>query len=139
MKRSILFVALLAVAALPACGGDDDDGGGTPDSAGGGGDSAGAGEAPVISSVAWTHVAPCTGGTPSDVDVTITATDADGTPEALTVSGNVSSCGAIDALEDTITCPQAAPYSGTVTVTDADGNADTQTFTINPCEDGTAP
>ena len=40
MKRSILFVALLAFAALPACGGDDDDGGGTPDSTGGGADSA---------------------------------------------------------------------------------------------------
>ena len=135
----VFFVAGVLSLSMAACGGDDDDGGSTIDSAGGADSGGATGEAPVISSVAWTHVAPCAAATASDVDVVITVADADTANTALVVTGNVSSCGAIDALDDTITCPQAAPYSGTVTVADPEGNEDTQAFTISPCVDDSAP
>lgn len=143
--RSLKLFVLSGILALSmvACGGDDDDGGGadsaaTIDGAVGGADG-GAGAAPEITAVAWTHADPCTQNSPSDVDVAITVTDTDSAAGTLTVAGNVSSCGAIDALEDTITCPQAAPYAGTVTVSDPEGNEDTVTFTIAVCVDGTVP
>ena len=94
---------------------------------------------PVISRVAWTHTAPCTPGIASAVVVTVTVTDAD-TPAAMLVfSGSTGGCGPINSNPDTVTCPQAAPYSASVMVTDPDGNSDSQAFTIIPCMNGMAP
>lgn len=133
--KTVRFVsAWILIACLAAACGDDDAGDG------GGGADAGGGMPPVISSVTWTHPAPCTAGTPSDVTVMIDVTDPDTPAANLTFSGSISSCTpAIASNPATVQCPQAAPYPATVTVTDPEGNRDSQTFTVRVCENGMAP
>jgi hypothetical protein len=94
------------------------------------------GEAPVITMVAWAPVGSCSMGTAGDYTVTVTATDADSDPMDLVYEGSVGGCtGAIDAATSTITCPNAAPYNGSVVVEDGDGNASAPAaFTIGICE-----
>lgn len=95
------------------------------------------GEAPVITRVAWTTPASCTAGTTSMYTVTITATDADTAAGMLTYSGSVGGCpGTITAASSMISCPNLAPYDGTVTVRDPEGNMDSVMIRIAPCTDG---
>ena len=121
MNRAYLFFCALALSG--ACGSDN---------------SPPATEPPVISRVAWTHLDPnCTQGSPSDVEVVVTATDADTATAALAFSGSVSGCtGSLDMATSTITCPQVRPYTSSVMVMDPENNMDTQGFSISPCVDG---
>jgi hypothetical protein len=82
--------------------------------------------------VAWEATPDCTRNTGSDFIVTVTATGSG----SLIYSGSVSGCtGAIDAAVSTISCPNVAPYQGTVMVTDAGGNPSTAiAFDIDVCE-----
>lgn len=158
----ILGFALLAA----ACGDDDDGGDGTtadaaptadaPQAGADAGDEAdaAAGEAdaavadggapntaPQIMQVMWgpTPTPACMTGIPHQYTITITATDAE-TPGTLTYSGSVAGCtGVINSASAMVNCPNAAPYSGSVTVADPGGLTDTQTFTINICQSGSAP
>ncbi len=114
--------------------------GGTAGSSGAGGDGGAGGmnggEAPVITMVAWAPDGACTPGTSSDFTVTVTATDADSDAMDLIYDGSVTGCpGDIDAATSTVTCPNAAPYGGTVVVSDGDGNdSEPVNFTIDICE-----
>lgn len=111
-----------------------------PDAAPGTPDGATSTQPPVISQVTWTTPAGCTPGMTSVFTVTITVTDADTAPGALIYSGSVPGCtGMVDTNPDTLTCPNFAPYSGTITVSDPEGGADSQAITINPCANGMAP
>jgi len=116
-----LITAMVLGGALALFGCDSDGGGG----AGG----------PVITMVAWAPVEPCTGGVGSDYTITVTATDADSDAADLLYDGSVAGCtGQIDDVISTITCPNAAPYAGTVVVEDGDGNvSNTVNFTIAVC------
>lgn len=128
-----LRVTIVAtVLGLVACGDDD---GGTPDGGGGGG------QAPSISRVTWTRMGSCTAGTPSNYLVVTTASDADTAMAMLTVNGTVSSCTPFpfSDFSQVLRCPNAASYSGNVTVRDPQGNSDSQSFTMSPCDDGQAP
>jgi len=126
------------------CGGSDGDtDAGDPDPTdGGGGDTdggGGGGESPVISRVEWDSGGGCSAGTRGDVAITVTATDADTPAGDLTFSGSVGGCtGTIDAATTTLSCPHAAPYSGSVTVTDPEANSDTANFSFGPCDVGGA-
>jgi len=140
MTTSRLFVSLFCLALVSgvsaACGGDDDGGGDQPtvDASGGGG------AAPAISEIAWTFSLPCTINQTSEVEVAVTVTDSDNTEGQLTFAGSVAGCGGqVTTNPATLTCPNAAPYSGTITVTDPDDNSDSLGVTINPCTDGSAP
>ena len=68
--------------------------------------------------------------------MTITATDPDTDVGALIYSGSVGGCiGPIDAAVSTISCPNVAPYPGTVMVSDPDGNNSTPVaFDVGICE-----
>lgn len=138
-SRSLfVFVCAMSLAAFAGCGDDGDDTGddGTPDAGGGGG----GGTSPDLTEVSWAHAQPCTQGTAGEVTVTMTVVD-DDTPQAdLTFSGTIPGCsGEVDANPATLTCPNAAPYTGTVNVTDPEGNRDFQEITIEVCVDGSAP
>ena len=143
--KIISTLALAALLAVPvACGGDDDgDGGGdqsqvdaSPDQP----DSGQSGAAPIIGQVSWTHTAPCVEDDRSDVVIEITATDEDTEAADLTYSGTVAGCdGNVTTNPATLSCPQLAPYNGTITVTDPEGNSDAQAITIDVCVDGSAP
>ena len=141
-----LITAMILGSALALFGCDSDGGaggtagtggtagsGGTGGSGGSGGMSAG--EAPVITMVAWAPVGACTGGVGSDYTVTVTATDADSDAADLIYDGSVAGCsGQIDDVTSTISCPNAAPYAGTVVVEDGDGNVSNRVnFTIAVC------
>lgn len=103
-------------------------------SAGSGG--SGAGSAPTITMVAWAAAAGCVTSEFSDVVVTITAIDADTDAGDLIYSGSVGGCtGPINAAVSTISCPNVAPYPGTVMVSDPDGNQSTPVaFSVGICE-----
>ncbi|MCA9530640.1 MAG: hypothetical protein KC543_10930 [Myxococcales bacterium] len=73
---------------------------------------------------------------PSDMMVTVTATDADTAAAMLSYSGNVSSCASLTGAVTTVRCPQRAQYTGRATVRDPDGNEDSVTFSFGPCQTG---
>lgn len=115
--RFIMTLVLGGALGWVGCG---DDGG-----AGGSGGS-GAGSVPTITMVAWEAASGCANGQRSDVVVTITATDPDTDVGDLIYSGSVGGCeGPINAAVSTISCPNVAPYPGTVMVSDPDGNQST--------------
>jgi hypothetical protein len=95
---------------------------------------------PVIESVTWTQVEGCAAGVVSDVTVTAQVSDPDNDVSELTFSGvSVGCTGMLDAAESIVLCPQLQPYPTNLVVTDPDGNRDEIEFTIDICEDGTAP
>ncbi len=123
MKTTRILALGLCLLAF-ACGGDDDDHDHSMDS-------------PTITEVSWAHAQPCNAGTRSDVTITVTATDPDTAASALTYSGSVEGCtGDITAQTSTVSCPQAAPYNGSVTVSDPDGHNASKSFQIAVCADG---
>ncbi|MFQ5703980.1 MAG: hypothetical protein ACE5HT_08155 [Gemmatimonadales bacterium] len=94
---------------------------------------------PVISMVEWMHASGCTANTATDVTIITTVTDADTPAGNLTFTGGVSNCtGSINAATATVNCPEAASYSGNVTVTDPENNSASKSFTMSPCQDGSA-
>ena len=114
---------------------------GTPDAAAGDPD---AGKtpavAPTINSISWATSTPCTGGTTSTYTITWDVDDPDTASDNLTYSGSIGGCsGTVTSNPDTITCPNFAPYTGTLTVTDDTGLADSQSITIGVCSTGSAP
>ena len=133
-----LIVALVLGGALAAvgCGDEGGSGGGSGGSAGSGGSGGADGSTPTITMVAWEAAAGCAQGQRSDVVVTITASDSDTDAGDLIYSGSVGGCeGPINAAVSTISCPNVAPYPGTVMVSDPDGNDSTPvTFTIGICD-----
>lgn len=140
--RLMTILILTGALALIGCGSDDGGGAG----AGGTGGSGGAGgsggmngtQPPQITMVAWEPVDACTAGIPSDYTVTVTATDPDSDQAELIYDGSVTGCtGQIDDATSTVSCPNAAPYNGSVVVEDADGNFSNEAnFTIGVCETG---
>ena len=135
---ALFALAWTALIALSACG-DDDTGSGD---AGTGTDSgvttdAGSDPSPTITRVAWEPEAGCTSGSLSDFTITVTVVDGDHMSSELTFSGNVIGCtGTISGASSVLSCPNAAPYPGTVTVTDPDDNSDRATFMFGACETG---
>ena len=123
--RCITTLALGSALLWSACGSE---GGSMPD--------AGTGVPPTITMIAWETTPTCTALTDTDYTVTVTVSDPDTDPGDLTFSGSVGGCdGALDAATSTITCPNVAPYPGTVMVTDGDGNESAPVaFTIGVCE-----
>ncbi|MBW1762827.1 MAG: hypothetical protein JRE45_16105 [Deltaproteobacteria bacterium] len=133
-------IALVLGGALALGGCDSDGGSGSAGSGGSGGSggsagSGGDGASPTIAMVAWEATAGCTGGQRSDVVVTVTATDPDTDAGNLIYSGSVGGCGGpINAAVSTISCPNVAPYPGTVMVSDPDGNDSTPVvFDVGIC------
>jgi len=114
--------------ALVGCGDDGDSGGG----------GGGTGSTPTITMVAWEDAADCVRNAPSDVVITVTATDGDTDAADLIYNGSVSGCtGEIDAAVSTINCPNVSDYPGRVTVSDPDGNNSTQvSFPVPVCASG---
>ncbi|MEM9728418.1 MAG: hypothetical protein AAF997_07525 [Myxococcota bacterium] len=109
--------------------------GGTGGSAGMGG--SGGGGSDLTVEVLWGPVGPCNQGTPSDYEVQVVPMNQVGD---ITIVGSVSNCsGDITAEVNEINCPNNAPYLGAVTVTDMGGGMVTVDFTVEVCEDGTAP
>jgi hypothetical protein len=96
----------------------------------------GGGAAPVITMVAWSTGPDCGQGTPSDYTVVVTATDADSDAMDLVYAGSVTACTPdIDQATSVISCPNNAPYAGSVVVSDGDGNDSAPVaFTIGVCE-----
>jgi hypothetical protein len=86
--------------------------------------------------VAWETVPSCERNTRTDYNVTVSVSDPDTNEGDLTYSGSVGGCdGRIDGATSTISCPNVAPYPGTVMVTDDDGNESTPVaFEIDVCE-----
>jgi len=149
-------IALVLGGALALGGCDSDEGpdgtggsggtagtGGTAGSGGAGGDAGaggmGGGAAPVITMVAWSTPSGCVDGNDSDYTVDVTATDADSTD--LVYAGSVTNCtGNIDDATSVISCPNNAPYAGSVVVSDGDGNDSAPfSFSIGVCETSSAP
>ncbi len=104
------------------------------------------GGSPQIRKISWTHAVNCSPGVRSNVALAIDAIDSDTAAASLTFSGQVTGCTSesmtpadIDMAMETLSCPEAAPYQGTVTVTDAEGHSATRTFTIRVCTDGSVP
>jgi hypothetical protein len=124
--RFIMALVLGGALALVGCG---DSG-----SAGSGG--SGGGSTPTITMVAWAAAAGCVTPQRSDVVVTITAADGDTDVGDLIFSGSVGGCdGPINAAVSTISCPNVAPYPGTVMVSDPDGNQSTPVaFSVGICK-----
>ena len=124
--RFIVALVLGGTLTMFGCGDD----GGTGSGGSGGTDS------PTITMVAWEATADCTSRVRSDFIVTVTATDPDADAGDLIYSGDVTGCEpAINAAVSTISCPNLAPYAGTVTVTDPDGNRSVPVaFTVGICE-----
>lgn len=153
-----ILVTVLLTGALAVVGCGDDEGttggngtGGNGTGGNGTGGSAGAGAmggsggtggmpgaSPVITNIAWTSTdAGCEQfGGATDYTVTVTATDADNDETELTYTGSVSACSpSIDGAVTTISCPNNAPYPGSVVVEDPDGNTSaTASFTVGVCE-----
>lgn len=129
ITMGILGSALL----LGGCGSSEGSAGsgGTPGTGGVGG---GGSTTPTITMVAWETDAVCDGAT--DYTVTVTVSDSDTNPEDLVFSGSVGGCtGPLDAAVSVISCPNVAPYPGTVMVMDDDGNQSTPVaFDIGVCE-----
>ncbi len=95
--------------------------------------------APVILQVAWTHAGGCTPGVRSDVYVQVSVRDPDHAEAELDIEGHVEGCASLlESTRNVISCPQAAPYDGSVRVTDPDGNAAALEFQILPCKAGSA-
>ena len=90
----------------------------------------------MITLVEWAPVGSCAQSTRSDYTVTVTATDADSDLMDLIYDGSVTNCsGGIDDVTSTISCPNNAPYNGSVVVEDDDGNVSTRVnFTIRVCQ-----
>ncbi|HSN83903.1 MAG TPA: hypothetical protein VLS88_15080 [Polyangiales bacterium] len=154
--RFVFVLMLIGALGLFGCDSDDDGGAGGEGGsagtggAGGQGGSAGTGgaggeggtggttgtEPPEITMVAWEPDGSCSIGVASDYIVTVTATDPDSDPMDLIYDGSVGGCsGQIDGAVSTISCPNAAPYNGTVVVEDGDGNVSIPVnFTIGVCE-----
>lgn len=148
------FVVVLILGGALALGGCDSDGGsdetggsggtagtgGMAGSSGAGGDAGaggmGGGAAPVITMVEWSTGGGCVQGTASEYTVVVTATDADSDPMDLVYAGSVTNCtGNIDDATSVISCPNNAPYGGSVVVSDGDGNDSAPVnFTIGVCE-----
>ena len=102
--------------------------------------SGGGGMGPTINSISWAAAAGCMMGTGGDYDITVDVTDPDNDASEITLSGMLIGCtGEVDAPMVTLVCPNAAPYTGTITATDPDGNEDDLEITIEPCVDGSAP
>jgi hypothetical protein len=117
MLRKIIILTAVAVAG--ACGSDDKE----P-----------SGESPIISDVTVAFDPNCVAAFSSPVLITTTAVDEDTDIGDLTYSGSVEGCtGSIDSASASVSCPQLAPYSGSVTVTDPEGNSDTESFTFGVC------
>jgi hypothetical protein len=114
-----------------------DDGGPADAAADAAVDSGSANLAPVINEVTWTAADNCINGTASNFTITLDVTDE--SPGTLVYSDSIPGCGAIDSNPDSVSCPNAAPYSGSVTVTDEGGLSDSQAIVISPCQDGSAP
>ena len=58
----------------------------------------------------------------------------------ITLSGVIIGCtGEFNAPMVTFVCPNAAPYTGTITATDPDMNEAELDIEIEPCVDGSAP
>lgn len=150
-----LLIALVLGGAL-ALGGCDSDGGsegsggsggsggmagtgGTAGSSGAGG--GGGGAAPVITMVEWSTGSGCEQFTASDYTVIVRATDADSDQADLVYAGSVDNCNpGIDAMTSVISCPNNAPYAGSVVVSDGDGNDSAPVnFSIGVCETSSAP
>ena len=146
--RFVVASVLAGALALTGCGSDGGSGGsggaggaggsGGAGGTGGSGGMNGGGQPPQITSVEWAPSGNCTSGVASDYTVTVTATDPDSDPMELIYDGSVMGCsGAIDDVESTIICPNAAPYNGSVVVEDGDGNVSTRVnFTIGICDSG---
>ena len=84
--------------------------------------------------VAWA-TSNCSQGTASEYVITVTVTDPDTDAGDLTFDGSVVGCfGQIDAVVSTITCPNVAPFAGTITVMDPQNNMDQVSFQIGICE-----
>ncbi len=145
--RFLVALVLTGALAVVGCGDDEETNGtggtggtgatgGTGGTGGGtGGAGGGMGAAPVITNIAWETGAGCEQFTASDYTVTVTATDAEDDSTELTYAGSVTNCGAIDAMVSMFSCPNNAPYGGTVVVTDTDGNPSAEaTFSIGVCE-----
>lgn len=95
--------------------------------------------APVINSISWATSTPCTAGSTSTYTITFDVTDPDTAPAGHTFSGSIGGCsGTVTSNPDTITCPNAAPYAGTLSVSDGTG-MDSQAITIGVCSSGSAP
>ena len=132
--------------ALSGCGSDGGSGsagsGGTAGSGGeGGAGGMTGGEAPVITSVTSTPVAPCANNVTSDYTISIAATDAETPADQLTYSGGVpGGCfGTIDARVSTINCVNGGDYPGAIAmVEDPQGNTDSLSFTITRCTENVA-
>ena len=141
--RFIVALVLGGTLAVAGCGSDSGSAAGSGGSAGtgGAGGQGGAGgmtggEAPVITSVTSTPVAPCANNVMSDYTISIAATDAETPADQLTYSGGVpGGCfGEIDAMMSTINCVNGGDYPGaTAMVEDPQGNTDSLTFTITRC------
>ena len=131
-----IFVALaLGSLLVVGCGDDGGGTGGTGNTPGTGG--MGGGGSGLAVQVSWEPVLPCAQFTASDWVITVEVT---GQVEPVTVEGSVLTCtGPIDMIGDnTINCPNNAPYPGTVSVEDA-GGTDEVSFTIGNCMSGSAP
>jgi len=116
---------------------------GTGGSAGSGGSGGGGGAAPVIEKVEWTWQLPCNISLEAgEIEVKITATDADTPLEQLTYSDtgwNPVECTAINASTTILTCQPHGGLRGTdAIVTDPQGNEDRLNFAFDPCVNGCA-
>jgi len=142
----VVALWLAGALALAGCGDSDSESGGSGGNAGSGGSAGTGGDAgsggmtgggtPVITMVAWAPDGSCSPGTTGDYTVTVTAMDPDDDP--LSYSGSVLGCnGSVDMATSTISCPNAAPYGGTVVVEDDNGNVSVPVdFTVGICESG---
>jgi hypothetical protein len=129
--RWISVAALAGALGFAGCGDEGGSDGGT-----GGSGGSGDGVTPTIAMVTWEATADCTNGQQSNIVVTVTATDPDTDVGSLIYSGSVGGCiGPLDAAVSTISCPNVAPYPGTVMVSDPDGNDSTPVaFDVGVCE-----
>lgn len=95
--------------------------------------------APVITRVEWETPLPpaCMSGVMSAFTIRVTVTDPDTPAGSLTYSGSVPGCtGSLDMAMSVITCPNAATYTGNVTVMDPDANSHSVSFSFPPCSAG---
>lgn len=134
----ILMALMLGTALMMITGCGDDNAGCIGGSCGGNGGDGGAGgnggEFALI--VRWEPVEPCEPGVESDYTINVEAVNAEGDVE---VDGSVTGCsGTIDSEGDnTITCPNAATYAGTVEAED-DTSEDTVDFALPVCGSGSS-
>ena len=130
-----IFVALaLGSLLMVGCGDDNGGTGGGGNTAGTGG--MGGGGSGLSVRVSWEPGSGCAQNVPSAWEITVAVTGEVGTPM---VAGSVNNCnGDINMVGvNMISCPNFAPYNGTVTVTDTVGT-DEVDFTIDNCMSGSA-